>query len=162
PAIRIDTTPSGLLLNSQDIKKIDLSYDGSTLSVSVQDVMQPELVFTTSFAVDIAQLIGTDTAYVGFTRSSGSSNYWEIEEVVDWTFTSQAPVPGAPTNLRETAFPSSAIDLAWNSSSFNQTGYQVERSTDGTSFSLIATTTALSYEDEEVIPNIPYYYRVRA
>jgi hypothetical protein len=162
PATRVDTTSSGLLLNSQDIKQIDLSYAGTNLMVRVQDVIQPQLVFTTSIPVNLAQVLGSDTAYVGFTGASGSSNYWQLEDVVDWKFTSQAPVPGAPTNLRETAFTSSAIDLAWNSNSYNQTGYQVERSTDGTNFAPLATTTATSYQDREVIPTIAYFYRVRA
>jgi hypothetical protein len=161
PFQRVDTLASGVLLDSQDIKQIDLGYDGTTLTVRVEDILT-HLVFTTSFAVNIAQRIGSDTAYVGFTGGSGSSGYWNIEDILSWKFTSQVPAPGAPTALRETAFTSSAIDLAWNSNSFNQSGYEVQRSTDGTSFSPIATTTGTSYEDEEVIPNIGYYYRVRA
>jgi hypothetical protein len=162
PATRVDTTSTGLLLNSQDIKQIDLSYNGSTLTVRVQDVVQPQLVFTTSFTVNLAQVIGSDTAYVGFTGASGSGGSWELEDVVDWTFTSNVPVPGAPTNLRKTAFTSSALDLAWNSNSYNETGFQVERSTDATHFTVIATTTATTFEDEEVIPSLTYFYRVRA
>jgi hypothetical protein len=162
PAIRVDTTSSGLLLNSQDIKQIDLSYDGSTLNVRVQDVVQPELVFTTSFKVNVAQVIGSDTAYAGFTGASGSGNFWELEDVVDWTFTSQVPVPGAPTNLRLAAFTSAAIDLAWNSNSYNESGFQIERSTDGTHFAPLGTTTATSFEDAELLPNMSYFYRVRA
>jgi hypothetical protein len=162
PFQSVDTTPSGLLLNSQDIKQIDLSYDGTTLTVRVQDIVQPQLIFTTSFTVNLSQFLGSDTAYVGFTGASGSNFFWELEDVVDWRFTSQVTVPGAPTNLRETAFTSSAVDLAWNSNSYNETGFQVERSTDGTNFNPIATTTGTSYEDAEVIPSIPYYYRVQA
>src|SRR5262249_26530840 len=162
PATRVNTIPSGLLLNSQDIKQIDLSYNGTTLTVRVQDVVQPELIFTTSFTVNLAQVIGSDSAYVGFTGASGSGGFWELEDVVDWTFTSGVAVPGAPTNLRETAFTSSALDLAWNSNSYNETGFQVERSTDGTNFTVIATTTATSFEDEEVVPGLTYFYRVRA
>jgi fibronectin type 3 domain-containing protein len=164
PVIRVDTTqpPPGLLLNSQDIKQINLSYNGTTLTVRVQDVVQPELVFTTSFTVNIAQVIGSDTAYVGFTGASGSNSFWQLEDVVDWTFTSNVPVPGAPTNLGETAFTSSAIDLAWNSNSYNGTGFQVERSTDGTHFTVITTTTATSFEDQEVVPGVTYFYRVLA
>src|SRR5262249_19534559 len=162
PATRVNTIPSGLLLNSQDIKQIDLSYNGTTLTVRVQDVVQPELIFTTSFTVNLAQVIGSDSAYVGFTGASGSGGFWELEDVVDWTFTSGVAVPGAPTNLRETAFTSSALDLAWNSNSYNETGFQVERSTDATRFTVIATTTATTFEDEEVVPGVTYFYRVRA
>ncbi len=161
PVLRVDTIPSGVLLDSQDIKQIDLGYDGTTLAVRVEDILTQK-VFTTSFAVNIAQIIGSDTAYVGFTGGSGSGGDWNLEDVLSWKFTSRVPVPGAPTALRETAFTSSAIGLAWNSNSFNETGFQVERSTDGTHFTLIATTTGTSYEDDEVIPNIAYNYRVEA
>jgi hypothetical protein len=161
PIQRVGTLPSGVLLNSQDVKQIDIGYNGTTLTVQVKDILT-NLVFSTSFMVNIPQIIGSDTAYVGFTGASGSNGYWNLEDILSWKYTSQASVPGTPTNLRETAFTSSAIDLAWNSNSFNQTGYEVDRSTDGTNFSQIATTAGTSYEDVEVIPNIPYFYRVRA
>src|SRR5262249_30658187 len=69
--------------------------------------------------------------------------------------------PGAPTSLRETSFTSSAVDLAWNSNSYNETGYQVERSTDTTNFNVIATTTTPTFEDVG-LPNGTYFYRVQA
>jgi hypothetical protein len=161
PTMRVDTTPSGLLLTSQDAKQIDLGYDGTTLTVRIQDLVQPQLIFTTSFTVNIAQTIGSDTAYVGFTGGSGSGNFYELEDVLSWRFTSQVPIPGAPTNLREPSFTSSAVDLAWNSNSFNETGYQVERSTDGTNFTVLGTTTAPTFEDVGLM-NGTYFYRVKA
>src|SRR5262249_52639998 len=129
PSVRVDTTPSGLLLTSQDPKQIDLTYDGTTLMVQVQDLLQPELVFTTSFTVNIPQVLGSDPAYVGLTGSSGSGGFWELEDVLSWKYTSsQDSVPGAPTNLRVASSSTGEINLAWNSNSFNETGYQVERS----------------------------------
>ncbi len=161
PTMRVDTTPSGLLLTSQDLKQIDLGYNGTTLTVRIQDVLQPQLIFTTSFTVNIAQTIGSDTAYAGFTGGSGSGNFYELEDVVSWRFTSQVPIPGAPTNLRQTGSTSSAVDLAWNSNSYNDTGYQVERSTDGTNFTVLGTTTAPTFEDVG-LANGTYFYRVKA
>jgi hypothetical protein len=157
----VDTTPSGLLLNSQDEKQIDLTYDGTTLTVRITDVLQPQLVFNASFAVNIPQVLGSDTAYVGLTGGSGSGGFWELEDVLSWTFTSQAPIPGAPTNLRVASFASQAIDLAWNGNSFNETAFQVERSTDGTNFTAIGTTTGLTFEDTGLAPGT-YFYRVKA
>jgi hypothetical protein len=157
----VDTTSSGLLLNSQDAKQIDLTYDGTSLTVRIQDILQPQLVFTTSFAVNIPQVIGSDTAYVGLTGGSGSGGFWELEDVLSWKFTSQAPVPGAPSNLRVSAFASQSIDLAWNGNSFNETAFQVERSMDGTNFTQVATTAVPSYRDLGLVPGT-YYYRVRA
>src|SRR5262249_50856531 len=97
---RVSTVSSGLLLNSQDANQIDLSYDGTTLSVKITDLLQPQLVFTTSFTVNIPQVLNSDTAYVGLTGSSGSGGFWELEDVLSWKFTSQVALPGAPTNLR--------------------------------------------------------------
>jgi hypothetical protein len=160
PTMRVDTTPSGVLLNSQADKQIDLSYNGTTLTVRVENLLT-HAVFTTSFMVNVAQVIGSDTAYVGFTGASGSGNFWELEDVLSWKFTSQVPVPGAPTNLRQTGSTSSAVDLAWSSNSFNETGYQVERSTDGTNYTVLGTTTAPTFEDVGLL-NGTYFYRVKA
>ena len=167
PATRVDTTPSGLLLNSQNIKHIDLNYDGFFLSVRIEDILTHQ-VFTTSFPVSIPQVIGSDTAYVGFTGGSGSVGgmppphpLYELEDVLSWRFTSQAQVPGAPTNLRVSSTASQSIDLAWNGNSYNETAFQVERSTDGTNFTQIATTTVFSYSDVGLLPGT-YSYRVRA
>ncbi len=160
PAGGVSTVSSGVLLNSQDPKQIDLTYDGTTLTETVTDILTGD-VFTTSFTVNIASVIGSDTAYVGFTGSSGSSDFWQLEDVLNWTWTSGAALPGAPTNLRETAFASSAIDLAWNSNSYNEAGFQVERSTDGSHFTPVGTTTDRAFEDSGLAPGT-YYYRVLA
>jgi hypothetical protein len=160
PGGGVSTIPSGVLLNSSDPKQIDLTYDGTTLTERIEDILTLD-VFTTSFRVNIAAVIGSDTAYVGFTGASGSNDLWQLEDVLNWTFASQAPVPGAPTNLRETAFASSEIDLTWNSNSYDESGFQVERSTDGTHFTPIATTTARNYEDGGLSPG-RYFYRVLA
>jgi hypothetical protein len=165
PVNPVSTIPSGMLLNSQNIKHIELTYDGTTLTVRAEDILTHQ-VFTTSFTVNIGQVLGSDTAYVGFTGGSGSgppppNGFWELEDVLSWNYTSQAPLPGAPTNLRVAAFATSEIDLAWNANSFNETSFQVERSPDGATFTPIATTTVPSYRDVG-LGSGTYYYRVRA
>ena len=160
PAGGVSTVSTGVLLNSQDIKQIDLTYNGTTLTVRIEDLMT-QRVFTTSFTVNIPQAIGSDTAYVGFTAATGSGGFWQIEDVLDWRFTSQALVPGAPTNLRVASFASSEIDLAWDGNSFNENGYQVERSTDAVHFTVIGTTTVPSFQDAG-LGSGRYYYRVLA
>jgi hypothetical protein len=160
PAGGVSTIPSGVLLNDQDTKRIDLTYDGANLTETITD-LDTGAVFTMSYRVDIAAVIGSDTAYIGFTGASGSNDFYQIEDIENWTFTSQASRPGAPTGLRETAFASSAIDVAWNSNSYNESGFQVERSTDGTNFTPIGTTTGRTFEDSGLFPG-RYYYRVRA
>jgi hypothetical protein len=163
PSSRVNTIPSGLLLNSQDAKQIDLTYDGTTLTVRIQDILQPQLVFTTSFAVNITQVIGSDTAYVGLTGSSGSSNFWELEDVLSWKYTSQVTVPGGPTNLQAGTPPDGGVELVWNSNSFNETGFRIERApAEGGAFTEIATVGQVTTYTDTSIPAGAYLYRVRA
>jgi fibronectin type 3 domain-containing protein len=72
-------------------------------------------------------------------------------------------VPAAPTNLTATA-QATSIGLAWQDNASNATGYLVERSTNGTSFSQLATlgATATSYADASVTAGQQYWYRVSA
>jgi len=164
PAGGVDTTSSGVLLNSQDQKDITLMYDGTTLSVQIVDVPRM-LTFATSFAVNIPQVIGSDTAYVGFTGATGSgggeSGFWELQDIVNWRFDSQAPLPGAPSKLRVASATASETDLAWDANSTNEQGFRIERSIDGTTFTEIGTSPTTSFNDLGLSPGT-YYYRVRA
>ncbi len=50
-----------------------LDYDGSTLSLDMEDLSTGD-TYQTTFDVDIANLVGDDTALVGFTGATGGSN----------------------------------------------------------------------------------------
>jgi hypothetical protein len=78
--------------------------------------------------------------------------------------TTLAAPPAAPTNLTARAVSASRIDLAWADNSANESGFEVERSTNGTSFARIATVGAgaTSYASTGLKANKKYYYRVRA
>src|SRR5206468_4179295 len=56
-----------------------------------------------------------------------------------------------------------AISLAWQDKATNETSYNVERSSDNKSWSVIATLAAnsTSYTDTGLTLNATYYYRVR-
>lgn len=71
--------------------------------------------------------------------------------------------PAAPSNL--TATPgSSAIQLAWSDNSTNETGFVVQRSTDGTTFAQIAVVPeqTASMSDSAITAGTHYWYRVAA
>jgi len=74
--------------------------------------------------------------------------------------------PLAPSNLIATAAASSAqVTLTWADNSSNETGFKIERSTDGVSFTQIATTATniATYTDSTGLAYATtYYYRVRA
>ena len=54
--------------------------------------------------------------------------------------------------------------LRWTDNSNNETGFQVERSTDGSVFTVLATTAAntTNYKDAKAQKGQTYYYRVAA
>jgi hypothetical protein len=74
-----------------------------------------------------------------------------------------APSP-APTATAVVTSPTQVL-LKWTYPAYNQTGFSIERSTDGTKFSVIATfddPSIGSYTDTGLSSSQIYYYRVRA
>jgi hypothetical protein len=79
---------------------------------------------------------------------------------------------GAPTGLTVAhiaAFRSnSAVTISWRPGSDNEAGFKIERSTDGTNFTQIATAAAGATDFTDTnpngkgVPNGTYYYRVKA
>lgn len=69
------------------------------------------------------------------------------------------------TNVTTTEVPpASSFTINWSDNSTNETNYILERSTDGTNFSEIATLGAniVGYNETGLTPNTQYYYRVKA
>ena len=103
--------------------------------------------------------------------SATHSPYLNIEVYINSLPNTAAPdfvIP--PTNLNFTnALTSgtpaaSSLTVNWNDNSTNETNYVLERSLNGTAFSVIATLPAntTSYNETGLTPNTSYYYRVKA
>jgi len=72
---------TGLTITNGHSFQVTLSYDGTTLSLTVKD-LTTLTTFSHSWAVDIPTIVGGSTAYVGFT--SGSF-YGGVQEISNWT-----------------------------------------------------------------------------
>src|SRR5262249_34902726 len=72
--------------------------------------------------------------------------------------------PTAPSGLSATAVSSSQINLIWADNSSDESGFQIERSTDGVNYAQVATAGAniTSYSNTGLSASTLYYYRVRA
>lgn len=103
--------------------------------------------------------------------STTHAPYLNIEVYINSLPNTAAPdfiIP--PTNLNFTnattagSPTSSSLTVNWNDNANNETNYVLERSTNGTSFSVIATlpANATSYNETGLTPNTQYYYRVKA
>ncbi len=73
-------------------------------------------------------------------------------------------VPATPSGLSVVSKSSSSASLSWNDNASDESGYRLERSTDGTNFSLLANLPANSrtFQDAGLTPSTKYYYRVRS
>ncbi len=72
--------------------------------------------------------------------------------------------PNAPSALSASASGPDIIDLVWSDNSDNENNFEIHSSTDGSSWSLIATLAAniTSYTDNGLTPETEYFYRVQA
>ena len=80
----IDLTGSGVDLHSGNVMHAHVVYDGTTLSLTITDTVT-NATFTTSTAINIPAIVGKNTAYVGFTGSTGGLT--AIQNVLNWTYT---------------------------------------------------------------------------
>jgi Zn-dependent metalloprotease len=72
--------------------------------------------------------------------------------------------PNAPTNLLASAF-TTRIDLSWSDNSYNEKGFVIERSYHSNAgFTKLTQVAAnkTTYTDLQTLPQLTYYYRVKA
>jgi subtilase family serine protease len=73
-------------------------------------------------------------------------------------------VPAAPSSFTAVAAGSNRVNLSWNESSSNVTGFVIQRSTNGNNWTQIAKVgaSATTYTDTTVKKGRTYYYRIYA
>lgn len=72
-------------MSNGDLWTISIGYDGANLTASAFDPVEG-FMFTGfgNLPIDIASLLGSTQAYVGFTSGTGAG--WENHDIVDWRF----------------------------------------------------------------------------
>jgi hypothetical protein len=77
---------------------------------------------------------------------------------------SYGSAPAAPSNLTATSVASRRVVLSWTDNSSNETGFVIQRSSNGNSWSQVGTVGAgvTTYTDNGVSKRKTYYYRVYA
>jgi hypothetical protein len=93
----LDMTASGVNLHSGDVMHAHITYDGSTLALTLTDTVT-NAIFTASEAINIPATVGGTTAYVGFTASTGT--LVSTQAILNWTYlTGTTPVVNDPTGF---------------------------------------------------------------
>ncbi|HEX6773021.1 MAG TPA: chitobiase/beta-hexosaminidase C-terminal domain-containing protein, partial [Acidobacteriaceae bacterium] len=86
----LDMTSSGVNLRSGDSMTAHVTYDGTMLTMHLLDLVTNK-TFVLSQAINIPQIVGGNTAYVGFTGSTGGLS--ASQKILYWTYATQAPNP---------------------------------------------------------------------
>jgi Bacterial lectin len=77
--------PSGVNLHSGDVMHAHITYDGTTLTLTLIDTVTGAS-FTASQAIDIPTTVGGNLAYVGFTAGTGGLS--AVQQILSWTYLS--------------------------------------------------------------------------
>ncbi len=109
-----------------------------------------------------------DTTYEGWGHTAFDNALIHLNAVA-WlasggTSTADTTAPSIPSNLTASAASASQVNLSWTASTDNVgvVDYNVYRSTDGATFSAVASVTGTSHADTGLAASTSYWYRVTA
>jgi titin len=86
--------------------------------------------------------VSASATYYYRVRAYNGSGYSTYSNVAAATTPAAALLPAAPSSLAATAVSSSQVNLSWIDNSSNESGFYLERSTDGVTFVQIAVVGA--------------------
>jgi Domain of unknown function (DUF1929)/Legume lectin domain/PKD domain/Glyoxal oxidase N-terminus len=84
PTVPATTLTGGIDLHSGDVFQVQMTYNGTTLSMTINDLTNPVNTFSTSFPINIPATVGANTALVGFTAGTGGVT--ATQEILSWTY----------------------------------------------------------------------------
>jgi large repetitive protein len=147
-------TGSGIVNNGET----NYSIGNTTVSLNIHN--------NTSNIAKIADVTAdaNGDVYITLTKGNGASVGY-INGLVIESFAGD-PSIFYPSNLEAAALSKQSIELKWSDNSFNETGFEIYRSTNGENgeYSLISTTAAniANFIDTGLNRGTIYYYKVRA
>ena len=164
------SAPSGLSASAASISSIALTWTDT--AANEDDFAIERSTDGVAFA-PIATAPANATSYTDSGLSSGTAYTYRLRAHNaggDSPYSNAAAAttlpeaPSAPSGLSASATSSSTIVLAWNDTAANEDGFAIERSTDGMTFTPLATTPAntTAYTDNGLAAATVYTYRVRA
>ena len=142
---------------------VNTSSSAITETINLNGAYSPVLTpWVTSATLDVAQQQSIPAL------GNGGSYTYTIPAKSIVTLTGNAtttPVSEKPVGLLATAATTSSITLSWTNNLTGATGYTVQRSTNGTTWTTLSSSLSSStftYTDSGLPVNAPYYYRVQA
>lgn len=168
------TAPTGFTANASSFKQINLSWTAnsanetgfeisrSTTSGGTYNVVRTTTAGVTSWADNT---LNPSTQYFYKIRAINANSASALTGPVNATTQGIPAAPSTPGALTGTANTSNRITLNWNDNSSNETGFEIQKSSQsGSGFVTIVTTAANveTFVDNNVNGHSTNYYRVRA
>lgn len=164
----IPAQPIDFLATTVSYSQIDLSWIDDSYNETGFEIHHSTTSPTTGFSL-LYTTTADEVTYSHTGLTEGTTHYYKLRAVngngeSDYVESSGTTLVPAPSNLDATTVSSSQINLTWDDNSSTETAFEIFRSTDGATFSLIHTTAAgvESYNNTGLTENTTYYYRVRA
>jgi hypothetical protein len=167
----VPLAPTGLAAQATVAGQIRLTWNGVTGATGFQ--VQRSLNATSW--TTIASTGSGVTSYTNISLAASTTYYYRVRAVdagggsaysaqASATTLAQTVLPSAPSGLVATAMLATQVKLTWKDNASNETGFVIERSADGTTWTQIATAGAnvTTYWDNSVVAQQTYYYRVCA
>ncbi|MEK7310091.1 MAG: fibronectin type III domain-containing protein [Planctomycetota bacterium] len=157
-SIWITPSPSVNLQNSQTVQFSGVARDDANNTISPT----PSFTWTSSNPViasintsGLASALGAGTVTIEASNSGITSNAVTVQV---------GGKPAAPSNFTAVASSYSTIDLAWQDNSTDEDEFDIERSTNGITYTVISTQypDTVGYNDTGLSANTQYWYRVYA
>jgi fibronectin type 3 domain-containing protein len=159
--------PVSLIITTISSSQVDLSW---TDTADNESGFKIERSVSTNTNYTLLAVLGMNiTSYTDISVTQGNTYYYRVTAYNiygDSTYSSEVSVtlpPAIPTNLTLTPASSSQINLSWTDVN-GETGYEIERSTNGITYALLSTLNAdtILYSDTPLTPNTNFYYRIKA
>src|SRR5208337_2712201 len=93
PAVSMVNT--GIDLHSGDIFAVQMTYNSAILAVTINDT-STGASFSQNYSVNIPQLVGASTGYVGFTAGTGGLT--AVQDIITWNYATGAQSSPTPTS----------------------------------------------------------------
>ncbi|WP_263337675.1 chitobiase/beta-hexosaminidase C-terminal domain-containing protein [Acidicapsa dinghuensis] len=155
----IDLTNTGIDLHSDDTIEVTLSYNGTILSMYLDD-MVTGASYSTSWTVNIPSIVGGNTAYVGFT--GGTGGLVSSQKILSWSYNTgdtSLPLTTSPLFSPPAGNYSTAQTVSMSTSSSGATIYYTTNGSTPTTSSTVYSSpiTVNGQETVEAIAVAPGY-----
>ena len=151
---------------------IDRTGTHPVITVSITDLTTPSFTIASQTVADTGDPTDFGGAQIGWrARYHDATAAFSVDNLsVTSGLAPAAHAPAAPSNLTAVQTSGSvSVNLAWTNNADNALEFQVERSSDGTNYALIATVPGVPLNSTAAFTDVPLaspgqtlYYRVRA